>query len=1252
MLKKIRKRLTVLKDNTNARDESCISKLNQTTLFDMSFYSERYDDIDEDLALIHYYYNGCFEGRQPSYLFDPSWYRKLYKDVDSASVNALCHYIENGSNEGRQTSPYFEAERINPKLPEDFIGTTLEYFYQNERLLLLSAHKYFDVEFYLNNNLDIKESNISPYYHFIFTGVYEGRNPREDIDIKEYCKNYEVESEHINPFLHFITESGSDYLSKKTTRLSVAKTEVPVFLSNSDLVNYREAGSSYEEPEFCLDNPPTLDVKALAYYLPQFHPFEENNNWWGQGFTEWRNVVRGQSRFEGHYQPHLPKHLGYYDLRVKDVMVEQIRLAKGAGIHGFCFYHYWFNGKRIMEKPVNMLLDNPDIDMPFCIMWANENWTRTWDGLENDVLIAQDYLEEDDIPFIKDLGRHFSDKRYIRLDDRPLFFIYRPGIIPNAKNTIEKWRVLCKELLGEEPLFYMAQAFGDNEPSKYGMDGAIEFPPHKVAVGLNDVSRSKNVFNQNFEGHYPSYDDLISRSISEPATDFPLIKGVAPTWDNEARKPSRGMGFVGSTPAKYQKWLKHAINYSKQNPIHGNQSFVVVNAWNEWAEGAHLEPDVYNGAAYLNATYRALNNLENYENKIKILLVGHDAHKHGAQLLTLNIFKTLIQRFGFDVSCVLLDGGALVNEYQKIGRTYVLDEFDDKASLINKLKDEEGYSHAICNTTVAGNFVKELAVSGIKVVSLVHELETLIKEYQLEGAANAIAECAEKTVFASEFVKKSFEKITGKLGTKAVVKPQGIYQKLVTHDNAKEQLREKLRIPSNSKVILNSGYADLRKGFDLFVGILKHAVLKDDSYHFVWLGNVEPSLQNWILKDIKGTKLEHHLHILPFTNEVSLFIEGADVFAMTSREDPFPSVVLEALAMGRPVVGFSEGGGFADVLDGLPVNGALVDYADTESFFKEIDSQIQRDSTEKMQARKDFASKKFDWGNYVFSLAEMLFPDLKRVSVAVPNYNYEKYIESRLISIFKQNYPIYELIVLDDKSPDNSVEKIKQVAQVHNREIDLKVNKKNSGSVFKQWAKASDLAQGDFLWIAEADDLAKPEFLSTIMYGDTDFVIAYTDSEQIDENGEHLADNYRYYYDEGMISLLDNPGIYPGDEVIKRCLSIKNQFMNVSSIVFDKQAIEDVFAKDMNDLLGFKVAGDWYTYVMLLQTKRNCKLVNSSLNIHRRHSGSVTNKNSKIQYKEINQLQLLCRNKCELNQNTLSQQKRYLFEIKDQLFQG
>jgi len=1149
-------------------------------------------------------------------LFDENWYIAQYPDVKNSNLEPLQHYILFGETEGRLPNVYFDLEHLKNQVPNKGRYSYFGYFCINEIKEKLSLNYYFDTSYYLSNNADVEEQKCSPFEHYIHTGTHEGRRPS-------------------------LIEGAPEYFNQTNLTAIVSgdqKAAVTV-----PATNFLKPGNGYEEPMFDIEQPVIPAVKALAYYLPQFHPFKENDEWWGKGFTEWSNVTKAGSRFSGHYQPHLPNGLGYYDLRVKETMQEQAKLAKAAGIHGFCFYHYWFNGKRLMEKPVNMLLDNSDIDIPFCLMWANENWTRTWDGEENDVLIAQDYYKKDDQIFIDDLCRHFNDSRYIRVDGRPLFFIYRPDLIPNSKNTIVRWRKLFRETCGSDPLIYMAHAFGNEDPEEFGLDGAIEFPPHKLAKGLPDASRDYSP-NDNFTGHYPSYDSLAAQGMKNTQYDYPIIRGVTPMWDNEARKNNRGFGFLNSTPQKYEKWLANVANYSVKYPIAKDESFVIINAWNEWAEGAHLEPDVYWGSAYLNATYRALNNVASpLDGKVKMILVGHDANKHGAQLLTLNIFKTLKAQFGIDVKCILLSGGPLIEEYKKIGPTYCADgNLETFSEILRELKSTADYSHAICNTTVTGLCTKYLKEQGMKVISLVHELPTLIKEYSLENHVTSIKDNTDKVIFAADFVKSSFETLSGVLGEQAIVMPQGIYQELEPNDKSRTLLRQKLNIPKTSKVVINSGYADLRKGFDIFIQIAKKCIELDSTFHFVWLGNVHPLLDNWILKDIENTSIAKHVHVVPFTKEISLYLQGSDAFAMTSREDPFPSVVLESLALGTPVVGFEGGGGFTEALS-EEFCGEVVAMADTSAFAAAICRQISKDDIESAVLRSEMAVEKYDWSNYVFSLVELLMPEIKRVSVVIPNYNYEQHLEARIKSILEQDYPIYELIILDDNSSDESLDVIKKTMSKCNRHCQLIESSLNSGSVFKQWNKGAQFAHGEYLWIAEADDLADNQFLSTIMSDEVEFDLAYTDSKQVDENTKILASDYRYYYDKSMSRLLDKQGVFDGKTVISECLSVKNQFMNVSSVVFNTQSIKRCLDKELKNILSFKVAGDWFVYLDILNNDdAKCKFIKNSLNTHRRHNKSVTAENLECQINEIARLQKLCAVNVEVNE---IEQNKYLKEL-------
>ena len=224
------------------------------------------------------------------------------------------------------------------------------------------------------------------------------------------------------------------------------------------------------------------DIRAIAFYLPQFHPIPENDRWWGKGFTEWTNVTKARPNFEGHYQPHLPADLGFYDLRLPEVREQQAELAGEYGVHGFCYYHYWFGGRRLLERPFNEALSSGRPDFPFCLCWANENWTRRWDGGNDEILMSQRHSDEDDRNLIRSLFPAFEDRRYIRINGKPLLIVYRAGILPNAERTTVIWREEMKNAgLGEIHLC-MAQTWGIFDPGPYGFDSAVEFPPHGMTV--------------------------------------------------------------------------------------------------------------------------------------------------------------------------------------------------------------------------------------------------------------------------------------------------------------------------------------------------------------------------------------------------------------------------------------------------------------------------------------------------------------------------------------------------------------------------------------------------------------------------------------------------------------------------------------------------------------------------------------------------------------------------------------------------
>ncbi|HEX4997910.1 MAG TPA: glycoside hydrolase family 99-like domain-containing protein, partial [Terriglobia bacterium] len=345
-------------------------------------------------------------------------------------------------------------------------------------------------------------------------------------------------------------------------------------------------------------------VRLIAFYLPQFHRIPENDQWWGEGFTEWVSVRTGQPNFEGHYQPHVPDSLGYYDLRSAEARAAQAQLAREHAIFGFCYYHYWFNGRQVLQAPLADVLKSKEPQFPFCVCWANETWSRRWDGQDNEVLIEQTYSPEDDIAFIRALFPYFADPRYIRVNGRPLLLVYRVEKLPNPACTAERWRQECLKAGLPEPYLVRVcsfQAIWDSvPPSTYGFDAAVEFPPH----GLAEVAAHPAGLNEDFRGALFDYARTAERFRQTPRRPYPMFKTVMPSWDNTARRKNHSHIFVNSDPRTYENWLREVIHDTRRFAV-GDERMVFINAWNEWGEGNHLEPDVRYGTAYLESTKRA-----------------------------------------------------------------------------------------------------------------------------------------------------------------------------------------------------------------------------------------------------------------------------------------------------------------------------------------------------------------------------------------------------------------------------------------------------------------------------------------------------------------------------------------------------------------------------------------------------------------------------------------------------------------------
>lgn len=356
-----------------------------------------------------------------------------------------------------------------------------------------------------------------------------------------------------------------------------------------------------------------MKKRIIAIHLPQFHPFPENDEWWGKGFTEWTNVTKAKPRFPGHYQPHLPTETGFYDLRLPEVRQMQAEMAKAYSIDGFCYYHYWFNGKMLMERPVEEILSSGKPDFPFMLCWANENWSRKWNGGEESLLIRQDYSREDDENHIRWLCGHvFPDARYIRVNGKPVFLVYRPFDNKHVDEMVATWRSVAQKEYNME-LYLIGVEHNHNEGARIltlGFDATMDFQP----MSLNSFSLKSSPMSYPFLiwdkfAHalrnpfslLISYKKYVEYKIREPEMPYKMYPCVCPGWDNSCRRAvgTPFMAFLGNTPDLFKKWISSTLKRFK--PFGTDEDFVFINAWNEWAEGNHLEPDRKWGYGFLEA---------------------------------------------------------------------------------------------------------------------------------------------------------------------------------------------------------------------------------------------------------------------------------------------------------------------------------------------------------------------------------------------------------------------------------------------------------------------------------------------------------------------------------------------------------------------------------------------------------------------------------------------------------------------------
>ena len=607
-------------------------------LFDSQWYLQQSPGLSPGRInpLLHYLAEGASQGLSPHPLFDGKWYFERYPDAAASGLNPLVHYLSRHPSERRDPHPLFDTNWYlgqNEDVERSGVNALVHYLiwgatgYRN-------PNAYFDSAWYLEQYPEVARQGLNPLVHYYRWGAVEGKDPSPRFATAWYISCHpEVTQARQNPLAHFLREginagwaghpaalallaaprganapaNSLPQISSSTSQAIPAGGDRADERSQVDLIGTIRASQEpgpYHQHELDLDLP-QVPVRLIAFYLPQFHPVPENDFNWGKGFTEWTNASRAIPVFRGHYQPRIPGELGYYDLRDPGIQRRQMEMARAHGIGGFCYHHYWFGGKKVLRRPIETHLADRSLDLPFCINWANEPWTASWDGhKESGVLIDQIHTPEDDLAFIRDIEPYLRDERYIRIDGKPLLAVYRPTLFPEMAATIERWQDYCLRVGIGELFTAMVQSFEVNDPRGYGFDAAIEFPPH------NSV-REPLVPECFFPGVTPpqvwSYQAMARGSLARPRPDYTWFRGLTLGWDNSPRK-AQGWVFHGSNPDTYGEWLSGQCRYALDH-LPADRRLVFINAWNEWAEGAYLEPDRHFGFAYLNRTGEVLNRL-------------------------------------------------------------------------------------------------------------------------------------------------------------------------------------------------------------------------------------------------------------------------------------------------------------------------------------------------------------------------------------------------------------------------------------------------------------------------------------------------------------------------------------------------------------------------------------------------------------------------------------------------------------------
>lgn len=602
----------------------------------------------------------------------------------------------------------------------------------------------------------------------------------------------------------------------------------------------------------------------------------------------------------------------------------------------------------------------------------------------------------------------------------------------------------------------------------------------------------------------------------------------------------------------------------------------------------------------------------------RVAVVSHDAHMDGAPLLVLHVAQALRRKLNVEVTTILLGDGPLRKEFEEVGPVidFTRPHWSAKpsASLVGVRKGRlkalraAGYECALCNTTVSGQLLPILHEAGFRSLVLIHELPELIKKLGLVGTAAVVGSLADRVVFPAAFVRDRFTELAPVPEERTAVRPQGLFRPN-PHRDARAQARARLRhligAAEGAPIVIGAGPADRRKGVDVFCQVASIVSRCVPDAVFVWMGDDDKDVARDCKAWLDAIRLAGRVHFLGLIRDADTYlshIAGGDVFMMTSREDPFPSVVLDALAVGMPVVGFVGAGGFAELL--ARGAGVLVPYEDRSAMAKALMSLLLDGEHRRSMGKvgRSLIDREFQFLDYVYDLLRLAGVFRPKVSVVIPNYNYAQYLPARIASVTKQTYRPYEIVFLDDHSADDSLDVARRLLKDCVIPYRIMANERNAGC-YAQWLAGIAQCGGDLVWIAEADDECEPTMLERLVpaFQDEQVVLAYCQSRRIDGEGKVIMPDYLDHSDAISATRWRHAYVRPGADEIRDTLAIKNTIPNASAVLMRKPSLNALKGR----LVQHRNAGDWLTYAHVLE-RGSIAFCPEVLNSHRVHGRGLT----------------------------------------------